>query len=145
MAFYKKSELILVSACLLGINCRYDGKNKFSRKVYQLRKKAILIPVCPEQLAGLSTPRDPVEKKGRRLINQSGQDFTKIYQKGAKEVLKIVKLLKIKKAILKEKSPSCGVNWIYDGSFSKKLIKGQGVLTSLLKKNQVKVKSEEEI
>lgn len=140
----KSKEIILVSACLLGLNCCYNGKNKFNRKITQLLEKFVFLPICPEQLGGLPTPRFPAEKRGSRVFNSQGQDLTEIYQKGAQEVIKIAKLMGIKKAILKERSPSCGVNWIYDGSFSKKLIRGEGILTNLLKKNKIQVISEEE-
>lgn len=135
----------LCSACLLGIRCRYDGKSKRNRKVIKLIKKAILIPVCPEQLGGLSTPREPAERKGKKVFTKSGKDVTKKFLKGAKTVLTIAKLFRIKEAILKQKSPSCGVGKIYDGTFTGKLIKGDGVTTSLLKKNKIKVISEEDL
>jgi uncharacterized protein YbbK (DUF523 family) len=141
----KKEEIILCSACLLGVNCRYDGKNKLNKKIIELAKKKILIPVCPEQLGGLPTPREPAEQKGKKIITKSGKDVTKYFKRGAKEILKIVKLFKIKKAILKQKSPSCGCGKIYDGTFSGKIIKGDGVLTVLLKKNGIEVMSEENL
>jgi len=138
-----KKEKILVSACFLGINCKYDGTSNKNEKILKLTKDFILIPVCPEILGGLPTPREPAEQKEKRVITRSGKDITKYFEKGAKEVLKIVKILKIKKAILKQKSPSCGCGKIYDGTFSGKLIKGDGVTAKLLKKNKVKVFTEE--
>jgi uncharacterized protein YbbK (DUF523 family) len=140
-----KKEVILVSACLLGIKCRYDGKSKLNKKVLKLAKEKIFIPVCPEILGGLPTPRELAEQKGKRVITKSGKDVTKHFKKGAKEVLKIVKILGIKKAILKQKSPSCGCGKIYDGTFSDKIIKGDGITTSLLKKHKIKVISEEDL
>jgi len=140
-----KKEVILVSACLLGIKCRYDGKSKPNKKVLKLAKEKILIPVCPEILGGLPTPREPAEQKGKRVITKSGKDVTKYFKKGAKEVLKIAKILGVKKAILKQKSPSCGCGKIYDGTFSDKIIKGDGVTTKLLKKHKIKVISEEDL
>jgi uncharacterized protein YbbK (DUF523 family) len=110
-----------------------------------LAKNYILIPVCPEILGGLPTPREPAEQKGKKVITKSGKDVTKYFEKGAKEVLKIAKILKIKKAILKQKSPSCGCGKIYDGTFSKRLIKGDGVTAKLLKKNGIEVFTEENI
>jgi len=141
----KKRKIILCSACLLGINCRYDGKLKPNKKVIKLSKKEILIPVCPEQLGGLPTPRKPAEQKGKRVITKSRKDITKNFRKGAKEVLKLAKLLDIKKAILKQRSPSCGSGQIYDGTFSKEIVKGDGITTALLKKNGIKVVSEEDL
>jgi uncharacterized protein YbbK (DUF523 family) len=145
MAQHSKNEKILVSACLLGINCKYDGTSNKNEKILKLAKDFILIPICPEILGGLPTPREPAEQKGKRVITKSGEDVTKYFEKGAKEVLKIAKILKIKKAILKQKSPSCGCGKIYDGTFSGKLIKGDGVTTKLLKKNGIEVFSEEDI
>jgi len=141
----KKRKIILCSACLLGIKCRYDGKDKLNKKVIELSKKKILIPVCPEQLGGLSTPREPAEQKGKRVITKSGKDVTQNFKKGAKEVLKLAKLFGIKEAILKQKSPSCGFGKIYDGSFSGKLIKGNGVTAALLKRKGIKIITEEDL
>lgn len=93
----------ICSACLLGVKCRYDGKIKKNKKVIKLSKKEILIPVCPEQLGGLPTPRRPSEIKGNKVFAKSGKDVTKNFKLGAKKVLRLVKLLKIKKAILKTK------------------------------------------
>lgn len=135
----------LCSACLLGINCRYDGKRKPNKKVLALLKKEVLIPVCPEQLGGLPTPREPCERQGRKVVTRSGKDVTKNFLNGAKEVLKIAKLYKIKEAILKQRSPSCGCGQIYDGTFSGRIVKGNGITTSLLKKNKIKVISEEDL
>ncbi|KPJ57182.1 purine nucleoside phosphorylase [Parcubacteria bacterium DG_74_2] len=135
----------LCSTCLLGINCRYDGKSKPNKKVLKLAKKEVLIPVCPEQFGGLPTPRESAEQKGKRVITKSGKDVTRYFKKGAREVLKIVKLFKVKEAILKQRSPSCGSGKIYDGTFSGKIIKGDGVTTALLKKNKIKVISEEDL
>lgn len=136
---------MLCGACLLGVKCRYDGKDKLNKKVLGLAKRKILIPVCPEQLGGLPTPREPAEQRGNKVITKSGKDVTQNFRKGAKEVLKIAKLFNIKEAILKQRSPSCGCGEIYDGTFSGKIIKGDGVTTSLLKKNGIKVISEEDL
>jgi len=141
---HSKNEKILVSACLLGINCKYDGTSNKNEKILKLAKNFILIPVCPEILGGLPIPREPAEQRGKRVITKSGKDVTKYFEKGAKEVLKIAKILKIKKAILKQKSPSCGCGKIYDGTFSGKLIRGDGVTARLLKENKIQVFSEED-
>ncbi len=135
----------IVSACLLGIKCRYDGKSKPDEKVIALTKKEILIPVCPEQLGGLPTPREACEKKGNKVITKSGKKFTENFVKGAKEVLRVAKFYNAKEAILKQRSPSCGSGQIYDGTFSNKVIKGDGVTTTLLKRNGIKVISEEDL
>jgi len=133
------------SACLLGIKCRYDDKSKSNKKVIKISKKEVLIPVCPEQLGGLSTPRERAEKKGKKIITKSGKDLTSNFNRGAKEVLKLVKLFGAKEAILKQKSPSCGFGKIYNGTFSGKVIRGNGVTASLLKRNGIKVVTEEDL
>jgi len=144
----------MCSACLLGVRCRYDGKIKPDERIINLSKKEILIPVCPEQLGGLSTPRPGSEIIGgdgscvldgrAKVIKSDGNEVTKYFVKGAEEVLKLAKLFKINEAILKQRSPSCGSGQIYDGTFSKTLIKGDGVTTALLKRNGIKVVSEED-
>jgi len=130
----------IVSACLVGINCRWDGKNKLNKKLLKLFKQGKLIPVCPEQLGGLTTPRMPAEQKGNKVIGKDGKDITKDFIKGAKETLKIAKQLGIKEAILKSKSPSCGFGEIYDGTFSGKTKKGNGVTADMLHKAGIKIK-----
>lgn len=135
----------LCSACLLGIECRYDGKSSLNKKIIELAKKEILVPVCPEQLGGLPTPREPVERRGEKAVTKSGKDVTENLERGAKQVLRLAKLFGIKEAIMKQRSPSCGCGQIYDGSFSGKLIRGDGVTTALLKKNGIRVISEEEV
>ncbi|MHB8903715.1 MAG: 2-thiouracil desulfurase family protein [Patescibacteria group bacterium] len=135
----------ICSACLLGINCRYDGKSKINKKVINLSKKETLIPVCPEQLGGLATPREQVEQKRKKVFTKSGQDVSESFNNGAKQVLRIAKMYNIKEAILKQRSPSCGSGKIYDGTFSGKIIKGDGITVSLLKKNGIKIISEEEL
>ncbi|WP_101473907.1 MULTISPECIES: DUF523 domain-containing protein [Fusobacterium] len=130
---------ILVSACLLGVCCRYDGQSKSNHNILNLIKTHNLIPICPEQLGGLETPRLPAEIQNDKVIRKDGKDVTFEYNKGATEALKIAKLFDCKIAILKEKSPSCGYKEVYDGSFSKKLIPKQGVTALLLEKNGIKV------
>jgi len=138
-------KIRLCSACLLGINSKYDGLTRTDKKVLKLAEEEILIPVCPETLGGCPTPREDSEMRNNRIITVSGKDETKLYTLGAKEVLKIAKLYGIKEAILKQRSPSCGSGQIYDGTFSKKIIKGDGICAALLKKNGVKVVSEEDL
>jgi uncharacterized protein YbbK (DUF523 family) len=113
--------------------------------VLRLSKKEILIPVCPEQLGGLPTPREPSEKRGRRVFSKKGRDVTNNFKSGAEAVLRIAKLLGINKVILKQGSTSCGCGKIYDGTFSGKIIKGDGITTALLKKNAIRVISEQDI
>jgi uncharacterized protein YbbK (DUF523 family) len=135
----------LCSACLLGIKCRYDGRSALNRKVIMLLKAETLIPVCPEQLGGLSTPREPAEIRGERVITRSGRDVTENFKRGAEEVLKIAKLYGIKEAIMKQGSPSCGNGRIYDGTFSGKTVKGDGVTAAMLKEHGIKVITEEDL
>jgi uncharacterized protein YbbK (DUF523 family) len=135
----------LCSACLLGIKCRYDGKSKLNEKVIELSREEILIPVCPEQLGGLPTPREPTELRGGRVVTKSGEDLTKYFEMGAEQVLEKAKLLGVKTAILKQGSSSCGCGKIYDGTFSGKIIEGDGVTATLLKKNGISVISEEDL
>ncbi len=146
----------MVSACLLGIKCAWDGKDRYrNKKVIELLKNEILIPVCPEQLGGLATPRvlQEIEKgngddvlDGRsRVKNKIGQDVTRQFARGAKEALEIAGQYNIKEFIAKSRSPSCGCGSIYDGSFSKRLIKGDGVTVALFKRNGIRVISENDI
>jgi uncharacterized protein YbbK (DUF523 family) len=135
----------LCSACLLGIKCRYDGKSARNRKVIMLLKAETLIPVCPEQLGGLPTPREPAEIRGERVFTRSGKDVTENFERGAGEVLKIAKLYGIKEAIMKQGSPSCGSGRIYDGTFSGKTIRGDGITAAVLKENGIKVITEEDL
>ena len=120
--------MILVSACLCGVNCKYNGKNNLNEEMLELLKKGEVLLVCPEQMGGLETPRNPSEIKiinnEVKVFMKDGRDVTENYKKGAEEVLRLAKELNIKKAILKKKSPSCGCGEIYDGTFTDKLIPG---------------------
>ena len=135
----------VVSACLLGTKCRFDGACKTNDKVMKLVGKEILIPVCPEQLGGLPTPREPAEQRGGKVFTISGRDVTENFQRGAEQVLQLANLLGVRHAILKQKSPSCGCGEIYNGNFSGTTISGDGVTTALLKQNGIKVISEEDL
>ncbi|MBU0530115.1 MAG: DUF523 domain-containing protein [Nanoarchaeota archaeon] len=135
----------LVSACLAGINCKYNGSSKPKEKIIEMVKNGEAIPVCPEQLGGLTTPRETAEQKNERVFTKDGKDVTTEFVKGANEGLKIAILAGCKEAILKARSPSCGSGKVYDGSFSGKLIDGDGVFAALLKKNGIRILTEEEI
>ena len=141
--------MILVSACLVGINCKYSGGNNFNQKIFDLVKEGKAIPICPEQLGGLKTPRKPVELKvidGKiYAIDNEENDVTENFERGAIEVLKLAKSLNIKKAVLQPRSPSCGVNKIYSGNFDNKLIDGNGILADLLIENGIEVFTPDEI
>ena len=121
---------ILVSACLLGTPCRYDGKSKPCGGVLALSKHYELIPVCPEVTGGLPVPRVPVELKNGRVINRNGEDVTDFFLKGVEK--EMVKMQDIDLAILQSRSPSCGCKQIYDGTFSKTLIDGKGMFAQAL-------------
>lgn len=129
----------LISPCLLGINCRYDGKCQLSDKAIKQFKQGNAIAVCPEQLAGFPTPRVPIEIKGKQVLDKNGKDVTKKINKGVNEALKFVDMFKPNKALLKDKSPTCGVKNIYDGSHSGKTIPGSGLFTRELKKRGIAV------
>lgn len=135
----------LCSACLLGLKCRYNNKSSKNEKVIELSKMEALIPVCPEELGGLPTPREPSEIKSGKVFSISGKNVTQYFMRGAEETLRIVMLHGIKEAIFKQKSPSCGCGQIYDGSFTGKLIHGNGITTELLIKNNIKVISDEDL
>ncbi len=128
--------MILVSACLVGLNTKYNGGNNYNEKIFNLVKEGKAIFVCPEELGGLTTPRISSEIKiinnSKYVFDKNGKDVTLEFVKGAKEVTELVKKLNIKTAILQSRSPSCGINKIYDGSFSGKLIDGNGILVDML-------------
>ena len=130
---------ILVSACLLGVSCRYDGKSKPHTAVLALQEQHQLIPVCGEVFGGLPTPRIPAERVGDRVLTEAGRDVTAEYRRGAEEVLALARRLDCKVALLKERSPSCGTGEIYDGSFTRTLTAGDGVTAELLRASGIAV------
>ncbi len=134
---------IAISLCLLGIDCNYAGGNSLCEKAVELFKSGRGLPVCPEQLGGLPTPRIPAEIQGDRVINRAGEDVTAQFRKGAEEAARLVRLAGCTGALLKSRSPSCGVGQIYDGTFSGTLINGDGLFTEKLKKLGIVVETEE--
>ena len=124
---------ILVSACLLGIACRYDGSAVTNDAVLRLNQTHTLIPFCPEVHGGLATPREPAEISGVRVCTRSGVDVTDNYEKGAAETLRLMKLLHCDCAVLQDRSPSCGCGVIHDGSFTGALVEGDGLTARALK------------
>ena len=138
-------ERILISACLVGDNVKYNGGNNLSPKIEALLEKYELVPFCPEVEGGLSTPRHPSEQRGDKVFNDLAEDVTDNFEKGAELAYNICLFLKIKKVILKERSPSCGVHQIYDGSFSHKVIPGMGVTASYLASKGIQIYNEDEI
>ncbi|WCK53562.1 DUF523 domain-containing protein [Aneurinibacillus sp. Ricciae_BoGa-3] len=143
----------LISACLMGCECRYDGKANYKEEIEQLIKEGRAVPACPEQLGGLSTPRNPAEIVGgdgfdvldgkARVVDNTGQDVTEQFLQGARQALRIAKAAGATHAILKERSPSCGSTGIYDGTFSRTKQPGVGVAAALLIRNGIQVESEE--
>lgn len=136
---------LLVSRCLLGCPCRYDGRSVPSPAVMALAQYAEFVSVCPESDGGMPTPRIPSERQGERVVNRVGEDVTAFYRKGAEAAKAIAEEKHIPFAILKEKSPSCGTKLIYDGSFMGKTVDGEGVTAELLKKAGVVLFSEEDV
>jgi len=143
---YSMSKMILVSACLAGVKCRYDGKSNKTQSIVELVEQGRAIPVCPELLGGLETPRDCCEIKSgnfREVISDRGENITSAYKVGAQKTLEIAKIIDADMAILQQRSPSCGCGKIYDGSFTRKLIDGDGFTSALLKRNGVVVCNDE--
>lgn len=140
--------MILVSACLAGFNCRYNGKSCYDKEILKLISNGYAIPVCPEILGGLTTPRNPMEIKQNTLgkkhvIDKNGKDYTKEIFEGSQECLKIAKLNNVEFAILKSNSPSCGFGKIYNGNFDGCLKKGNGITAELLNKNGIRILNEQ--
>ncbi len=140
-------EALLISACLLGENCKYNGGNNAlpEEKLAALEAQYRLVPVCPERDGGLPTPRLPSELLGERVLNRAGEDVTAAFRRGAALALETARREGCKKALLKERSPSCGSGTIYDGSFSSTMIAGDGVTAALLKEHGIPVLGESEI
>ena len=138
-------ENILISACLLGAQCRYDGESKPLMQTVALMERYHLIPICPEQLGGLPTPREPSERLGEAVVTKGGADVTAQFSRGAAQALHLARLFGCKIAVLKARSPSCGSGTIYDGSFSGRLTPGDGVTAALLRENGITVYSEEDL
>ena len=139
---------ILISACLLGVACRYDGLSKplNSEIIEKLRTEYHLIPVCPEVMGGLPTPRIPAEiSSDGKVFRSDGVEVTENYIRGAQEALRLARIFECDTALMKEKSPSCGAGKIYDGSFSKTLTSGNGIAADLLQKNGIRIVGETEI
>ena len=140
-----KKENLLISACLLGLYCRYDGKELHLYCLPHLMEKYNLVPVCPEILGGLGTPRSPVEIRNGRAVDKTGRDVQAYLERGANETLKLARLYGCRHALLKEKSPSCGNGKIYDGTFSGTLIDGNGITAELLEENGITVYGESRV
>ncbi len=139
--------MILVSKCLLGENCKYNGGNNFNKKVVEYLEGKEYVGVCPECMGGLTTPRDPSEivPGTGRVFSSEGKDVTANFIKGAKETLEIAKTYKVDRAILKQTSPSCGYGMIYDGSFSGRKITGNGITAQFIADNGIEILTEKDL
>ena len=136
---------ILVSACLLGIPCRYDGQSKAHPLARALCEKHHVVPVCGEIFGGLPTPRPPAEIQGYRVVTRDGRDVTEAYRRGAEAAAQLARLTGAQAAVLKERSPSCGSRFVYDGTFTGTVVPGQGMTAALLAGRGVELFSEETI
>lgn len=138
--------MVLVSACLAGINCRYNGSNSGHQQIKQLVEDGKAIPVCPEVLAGLTIPRkccEMIKVDGKiRILTEDGEDLTDAFIKGAEKTWEMAKVLEIERAILQTRSPSCGYGIVYDGTFSGHLIEGNGFTAALLAQKGIQVYTE---
>ena len=134
-------EALLISACLLGMNCKYNGGNNAlpPEALEALRRRYRLIPVCPEAAGGLPTPRVPSERRGGRVITRDGRDVTEAFRKGAEIAARLAEKYRIRRALLKSNSPSCGSKTVYDGSFSGILIRGDGITAAVLKERGIEI------
>ncbi|MEG1004228.1 DUF523 domain-containing protein [Clostridium sp.] len=137
--------MIIISACLCGCNCKYNGKNNKNEQCIKLFKAGKAVLICPEQLGGMATPRLPSEIRKEEVFTNEHENVTNNFIRGAEESLNIAKIVNAKFAILKNGSPSCGSSLIYDGTFQNKKIKGEGFTTKLLRKNGIEVYGEDEI
>ena len=136
---------VLVSACLLGVSCRYDGQSKAYPLMDELCRRHEVVPVCPEIFGGLPTPRVPAERQGERVATKTGGDVTAEYRRGAGEAVRLAQTLGCTVAVLKERSPSCGCGKVYDGTFTKTLMDGDGLTAKALKELGLTVYGESEI
>ena len=138
-------EKLLISACLLGRNCKYNGGNNYTPLTEALKERYELVPVCPECLGGLPIPHEPSERVGDRVLSKSGADVTAAFQRGAEKTLALALQHGVKKAVLKERSPSCGCGSIYDGTFTGTVVPGNGVAAELLLSRGVVIYGESRI
>lgn len=138
------TKLVMVSSCLAGINCRYDGNNNRVEEIAEMVAAGKAITVCPEVFGGMSIPRDSceivIDSNGKKCVKtEEGRDFTKEFEEGARKTLEIAKVLGIDTVILQQRSPSCGLGKVYDGTFSRRLIDGNGLAADLLSSNGIRV------
>ena len=138
-------EKLLISACLLGRNCKYNGGNNLHPLAERLGEKYDLVPICPETWGGLTSPRPPAERVGGRILDREGRDVTEAFQRGAQRALETARKNGCRRAVLKERSPSCGAGRIYDGTFTGTTVPGDGVAAALLRAEGLVLYGESEI
>ena len=138
-------EKLLISACLLGENCKYSGGNNYEPLTEALGKRFELVPVCPEPMGGLTSPREPAERAGDKVLSRSGEDWTEAFRLGAVRAPETALAQGITLAVLKERSPSCGCGAVYDGTFTGTVVPGDGVAAELLKRHGVHIRGESQI
>ena len=137
--------IIGVSACLLGENCKYNGGNNESKKLREYVKGHTVVPICPEVMGGLPTPRDPAEIVGGVVRQKSGRSVDEEFRVGARVALKKIKDAGAEVVILQSRSPSCGVNEIYDGTFAGRLVKGKGIFAAMLEEEGIRAVDVEDL
>lgn len=135
-------ETLLISACLMGVRCRYDGGGQAMARLDELMERYVLVPVCPEVLGGLPTPREPAELRGERVVTRTECDVTDAFRRGAAEAARIARACGCSRALLKERSPSCGCGKVYDGTFCGVLREGSGLCAQALLAQGVRVLGE---
>ena len=138
-------EKLLISACLLGMNCKYSGGNNYTPLAEALKERFRLVPVCPETMGGLTSPREPAERAGDKVLSRSGEDWTAAFRLGAERALETALAQGITLAVLKERSPSCGCGAVYDGTFTGAVVRGDGVTAELLKAHGLRILGESRI
>ncbi len=138
-------EKLLISACLLGRNCKYNGGNNYTPLAEALGERYELVPVCPECLGGLPIPHEPSERVGDRVLSRSGEDVTAAFRRGADRTLEAARRCGARRAVLKERSPSCGCGAIYDGTFTGTVVPGDGLTAELLLAAGIEVLGETQI
>lgn len=142
-------EQILVSACLLGERCKYSGGSNYSKELCDFieveKERFMVVPVCPEVMGGLLTPRTPAEIRGSLVVTNDGKDVTDEYERGARKTAKLAKEMNCRFAVLKERSPSCGSGLVYDGTFTHTVTQGDGKTAGLLKRMGIEVFGESQI
>lgn len=136
---------ILVSACLVGVPCNHLGKSNPSRAAIALRDTHRVIAVCPEFAGGLAAPRPAAERRGERVVTHDGTDVTDAYERGARAAVGLARAAGVTEAVLKARSPSCGCHQVYDGTFTRTLVDGEGVTAGALRRAGVRVRSEEDL